>query len=382
MAKDFKYDQLGYYKILEITPESSDDEIRQKYRDLAKFWHPDHNTNPQAVDMFQQVSVAYDVMKDPASRLKYTLLSMIYDKANFPDINAICVLRNMHGQEDLNLRAFHLVEITGKGIGHSAIDKIYYCSPNEAVGVVSSIARHNWFKGFWGISAFFANIKAIAQNILRINSKKENFTLLLHNSLAYKDESKIEEAATLALLAKEYASDKELVFLNKYLALLGTTSYLNVKKWNFSKLKAVQLFYPATLLLVIFLTCGLFYLSELKKQDSNSAHLKQIVTFMDGHKTFSDVAVAKIFDIPVDVYSKKELYHTTKAVQAMHGADKDFDVYKNIEQGVTVRLTGYTADKQWFRVMFDNGEMAFIEADSLQQGIGNEIPLWSKIYKE
>lgn len=382
MAKDLKYDQLGYYRILEITPESSEEEIRQKYHDLAKFWHPDHNTNPKAVDMFQQVSVAYDVMKEPASRLKYTLLSLIYDKADFPDINAICILRNMHGQEDLNLRAFHLIEITGKGIGHSAIDKIYYCSQYEAAGVVSSIARHNWLKGFWGLSAFFANIKAIVQNVLRINSKKENFALLLHNSLAYKDEGKTEEAATLALLAKEYASAEELVFLNKYIASLGSVSYLNVKKWNFNKLKTLQLFYPAVLFLAICVVCGLFYLNELKKQDSHNAHLKQVVTFMDGHQTFSDVAVAKIFDIPVDVYSKKELYHTIKAVQAMHGADKDFDVYKNIEQGVTVRLTGYTADKKWFRVMFDNGEMAFIEADNLQQGIGKEIPLWSKIYKE
>ena len=40
------------------------------------------------------------------------------------------------------------------------------------------------------------------------------------------------------------------------------------------------------------------------------------------------------------------------------------------------------ADKKWYRVMFDSGEMAFIEADKLAKGIGNEIPLWSKIYKE
>ena len=42
----------------------------------------------------------------------------------------------------------------------------------------------------------------------------------------------------------------------------------------------------------------------------------------------------------------------------------------------------YSSDKKWSRVMFDNGEMAFIESDKLQQGIGKEIPLWSKIYKE
>ena len=164
MTKDLKYDKLGYYKILDVTPASSEEEIRQKYRDLAKFWHPDHNTDSKALDMFQQLSVAYDILKESSSRLKYTLLSMIYDKANFPEMNSICVLRNMHGQEDLNLRAFRLIEVTGKGIGHSAIDKIYYCSQYEAAGVVGSIARHNWLKGFWGISAIFANIKAITRS--------------------------------------------------------------------------------------------------------------------------------------------------------------------------------------------------------------------------
>ena len=66
----------------------------------------------------------------------------------------------------------------------------------------------------------------------------------------------------------------------------------------------------------------------------------------------------------------------------MHGADKSFDVFATVASGTTVRLTGYTGDKKWYRVMFDSGEMAFIEADKLKQGIGNEIPLWSKIYKE
>lgn len=123
------------------------------------------------------------------------------------------------------------------------------------------------------------------------------------------------------------------------------------------------------------------YLQQFK-QDSTSVQLKQVVTFRDGSKTFSDVAVSKIFDIPIDVYSKKELYYTIKDVDAMHGADKDFDVFRAVEKGTTVRVTGYTADKKWFRVMFDNGEMAFIEAKYLEQGVGNDIPLWSKIYKE
>ena len=381
MVKNINYDSLGYYKILKADNHSSDDEIRQNYRELAKFWHPDHNTAPNAVDVFQQLSVAYDVLKDPQTRLKYTLLSLIYPKEKFPEFNSLRILCNMHGQEDLNLRAFHLVEITGKGIGHSSIDKIYYCSQYEAAGVVASIAKHNWLKGFWGVSAFFANIQAIILNILRINNKKENFALLLHNSLAYKDEGRFNEAATLAALAQEYASAEENVFINQYLNSYEHESFLSVKKWNFKKLKSFQLFYPLIALLALIFLCGMFYVQNIK-QDNLSVQLKKTITFRDGSKTFSDVAVAKIFDIPVDVYSKNELYNTVKTVDARHGADKDFDIFKTVEKGTTVRITGYTADKAWFRVMFDNGEMAFIEAKDLQQGIGKAIPLWSKIYKE
>lgn len=376
------YDNLDYYKILEISFDTPDDVLRQKYRELVKFWHPDHNEDPRAVDMFQRISVAYDVLKDAKSKLKYTLLSMIYDKANFPDMNALSLIRNMHGQEDINLRAFHLTEITGKVLLHSSIDKIYYCSPSEAPGVIKNISKHNWTQGFLGVTSIFANIKAIVQNITRLNSKKENLQLLLHNSMVYEDEGKTNEAATLATLAKEYASKDEQLYIDNYLEMLGQVSLLGVKKWNYSKLLRVQLFYPFVIFLAFSLALGVWSLNSARSNLNNDTKVKEVVIYKNGQKAYSDVAVAKIFNIPVDVYDTQKLYHTTEKTSAMHGADKSFDVFKVVEEGTTVRVTGYTADKKWLRVMFDNGEMAFIEANKLQQGIGNEIPLWSKIYKE
>ncbi len=382
MNKKNKYDSLGYYQILDVSFSSSDDEIRQKYRELAKFWHPDHNTDSKAVDMFQKISIAYDVLKDPKLKLKYTLLSIIYNSQNFPDINALCTLKNMHGQDDLNLRAFHLVEITGKILGHTKIDKIYYCNPLEAVNVVRQISKHNWLYGFWGISAFFLNIAALFHNFFALNNKKANLLLHLHNALAFESDGKYPEALTSALLAKEFANNDELFFINLYVKQLGNYTPLSVKKWNLGKLKRIQLFYPCILICLVFLLFGGLYLKDIEDSRKNSVNVKEVVVFRDGRKAFSDVAVARIFDIPVDVHDKSKLYHVTQNTQAMHGADRSFDVYGTVEQGTTVRLTGYSSDKEWYRVMFDNGEMAFIESSNLQQGIGKEIPLWSKIYKE
>lgn len=382
MNKKNKYDSLGYYQILDVSFSSSDDEIRQKYRELAKFWHPDHNTDSKAVDMFQKISIAYDVLKDTKLKLKYTLLSIIYNSQNFPDINALCTLKNMHGQDDLNLRAFHLVEITGKILGHTKIDKIYYCNPLEAVNVVRQISKHNWLYGFWGISAFFLNIAALFHNFFALNNKKANLLLHLHNALAFESDGKYPEALTSALLAKEFANNDELFFINLYVKQLGNYTPLSVKKWNLGKLKRIQLFYPCILICLVFLLLGGLYLKDIEDSRKNSVNVKEVVVFRDGRKAFSDVAVARIFDIPVDVHDKSKLYHVTQNTQAMHGADRSFDVYGTVEQGTTVRLTGYSSDKEWYRVMFDNGEMAFIESSNLQQGIGKEIPLWSKIYKE
>lgn len=376
------YDKSDYFKILQVTQDDTEDTIRQKYRELAKFWHPDHNSDPNAMEMFQKISVAYDVLKDSKTRLKYVLLSMVYDKKSFPDMNALTLIRNMHGQEDLNLRAFHLVEITGKGLGHSCIDKIYYCSPYEAKGVIGNISKHNWTYGFLGVTAVFANIKAIIQNIVSVDNKKDNLLLFIHNALVYEAQGKIEEAASLMMIAKDYATKEELPYINQFLQSLHCSSYMSVQKWNFSDLIKVQLFYPLACLVVVVCSFGIWKLYDIHERKKNETSVKQVVVFNNGQKMYSDVAVAKIFDIPIDVYDKQKLYHVTTDTEAMHGADKSFDVYKTIEKDTTVRITGYTADNEWLRVMFDNGEMAFIEAKKLKPGIGKEIPLWSKIYKE
>jgi len=376
------FDALSYYKILNVRPDADDETIRQKYRELAKFWHPDHNSDEKAVDMFQKISVAYDILKDNKLRLKYDLLSIIYSTVNFPDMNALSLIRNMHGQEDMNLRAFHLTEITGKGIGHKCIDKVYYCSQYEASGIIKSITKHNWIYGFLGITAIFANIKAIIQNITRVGNKRDNLLLSIHNSLVYAAEGKNQEAATLAVLASEFADNDAKNIINRYIDSLNQTSLYSLKPWNFSTFRHQQLLYPAALISAIVLIFGFWSAHVYYKKARLDTGVKKVVVFNDGKEVYSDVAVARIFDIPVDVYDTNQLYHVTQKTDALHGADESFDIYKTIDEGTTVRVTGHTLDEKWFRVMFDNGEMAFIKAKYLAKGIGKEIPIWSKIYKE
>ena len=54
------------YKILGVSPNASDEEIKQAYRRLAKQYHPDRNPgDEEAAKKMQQINAAYDQIKNP-----------------------------------------------------------------------------------------------------------------------------------------------------------------------------------------------------------------------------------------------------------------------------------------------------------------------------
>lgn len=67
-----KMEYIDYYKVLGLTKDASQDDIKKAYRKLARKHHPDLNPNDkEAVKKFQQINEAHEVLSDPEKRKKY-----------------------------------------------------------------------------------------------------------------------------------------------------------------------------------------------------------------------------------------------------------------------------------------------------------------------
>ncbi|MBE6091115.1 MAG: J domain-containing protein [Clostridium beijerinckii] len=61
-----------YYKVLNISINASNNEIKKAFRSLAKKYHPDRNQGDNdALRKFQEVNEAYEVLSKEESRKKY-----------------------------------------------------------------------------------------------------------------------------------------------------------------------------------------------------------------------------------------------------------------------------------------------------------------------
>ncbi len=56
------------YKVLGVSPDASDEEIKRAYRRLAKQYHPDLNPGDEtAAKKMQQINAAYEQIKNPGA---------------------------------------------------------------------------------------------------------------------------------------------------------------------------------------------------------------------------------------------------------------------------------------------------------------------------
>ena len=296
-------------------------------------------------------------------------------------MDALSIFKDRMEAENPDVRVFDLRYVTGRLIKCTDREERLICSEKQAFNEILKCSLVNWLAGWWGIKAFAANCRAIAANFRKTGSnRQDNLTLLLHNALAYHQENKDRQAAYSAAQALEYALPEQRPLVERFIARLNC-KIPPLPRWRWLRLKTAHLLVPFVLVMILLspVVNSVFggFRQYMTKQHEITYFQK--VTFNDGGETFDDVVVSKIFDIPVDVYDEKMLYHLTGEGKVMYGPGDKFDVMTTTEKGHTVRVTGFTPDKKWYRIMLDNGEMGFVRESELEKGRGNPIPEESKI---
>lgn len=370
------FDALKYFALLGADEYTDEQNLKIKYREQAKFWHPDHNKSPHALENFQKLSKAYNVLKDEKLKTIYILLSMIYTDRDFPSIERLNTYKSAAGIETPYLRVFAIQKVEKGKIKIENLVGTY----DDALIFLRKNAVGNFLSGFFNPKYY----KTLKHNIGELNSNsKENLKVLVHNAAAFFDENKLKEAYLSALQALEYATPEQKFMLENFMKKLPKVPYAP-QNFESKKLRKAQLkpFWDLLKICLGAVVCiGIFWGLRFWAGRSTDEKINyyQTVEFEGGGVMADDMVANKIVNVPVDKTSMKTLYHLTKKQKVMYGPSEKFDVLREAPEGQTVRLTGYTADKLWLRVMLDDGQTGFVKSKYVKKGVGNAISEESQI---
>ena len=375
-------DALGYYTVLHIAPNADASAIKRQYYEMAKYWHPDHNEDPLALEMFQKVSVAYDVLKDEKQRLIYDILSCVYGEKDFPPVGSLKIYKNQSDKDDKALRVLRQKTVRCAKVRESRD----ICNIREAGNMVLSTSINNWLFGWWGKNGYVVNKEAIKFNLREVSAYNfDNLKLLVHNAIAYEQENNKEMAWIYAKQAEIMAQNNESLRL-KLAIFADNLNYkpekaVKIPQWNSSELIRRQYLFPIVLGLSSLLGIMMLFMSQgfLNFKAEKKGYYEEHI--LSGRAVATDMVETKIVKEDSDPFSKAYLIHLTEDSTIYNGPDTRYSVMTEGKAGQTLRITGYTPDKSWYQVIIDNGEIGFIQKSKTQKGEGNPVPFGSHVYK-
>ena len=378
-----QYDSLGYYAILEVHPQDDIAIIKRQYYQKAKYWHPDHNTRPEAQDMFQTTSIAYGILQNPRTRLIYDLLSCVYTAKDFPPMGSLKIYKNQSNRDDKALRVLKQRHCTPQGVRETKD----ICNIREAGNMVLSTAISNWLKGWWQKNGFNRTWASINYNMQTIYADDaDNLKLLIHNAVAYEQENNKEMAWIYAKQAElmDSLDEHTAQYLSRFIEMLDFHPEKKVvlPYWNASELKRRQQLFPLT----VFLAAVLIVLAVLARngillRGSEPDNTYYEVRRFGDYLVPSDMIEARIMKTDSTPQDKEFIVHLKSDCVIYYGPDTRYSPLRNGIKGQTVRITGHTVEKKWYQIILDDGIIGYVRNNDLEEGFGNPVPPGSHVYK-
>ena len=73
---------VDYFKVLNISEEASQKDVKIAFRKMAIKYHPDKNKIRDSKDKFIEIKIAYDILSDPIRRSTYEKDFSLFKKSN------------------------------------------------------------------------------------------------------------------------------------------------------------------------------------------------------------------------------------------------------------------------------------------------------------
>jgi DnaJ-class molecular chaperone len=144
-----------YYKILEITEQVSEEDIKIAYRRLARKWHPDIAGNTkEVISMFKDINEAYEVLSNKVKKNEYDKARRFYnyahEKTSTNDTTA--TKKNTTKPQDLKKNfSFNWEEFLGKKYRESAFKKEEAKAPKKGDDIYTDI-EISYFEAISGVT--------------------------------------------------------------------------------------------------------------------------------------------------------------------------------------------------------------------------------------
>jgi curved DNA-binding protein CbpA len=135
--------ELDLYAVLGLSPDAAEEDIRRQFKRLAKRFHPDLNSDPDAISRMKALNEAYYILGDSGRRAVYDSLSGFerWGSSHEPDDTvAGRALRRYEGELDNEMSIPEMLtrkRAASDLLVRKADYRLYY---------VSSLDRYSWYR--------------------------------------------------------------------------------------------------------------------------------------------------------------------------------------------------------------------------------------------